>query len=412
MRRAAYASRGKIPAVVYGAAEPAVAMEVDPKQIQKILHSESGHNSIFDLEISGSTAKTKAMIVDWQYEPIKGKLMHIDLKRIAMDKAMRVEVPIQLTGIAIGVKTQGGILDQVLREVEIECLPGDIPGHIDVDVSNMAFGDVLRVSDLPHSDKLKFLTDEDATVAHVVAIKEEGCAGMRSSGGCGNACRAGSGEEGQAGDCGSAAAAGKGREEVSLATAEAAGRSGVLLVVGLGNPGIEYQFTPHNAGFLAIDRIADDHGAAVANRRCRALTAKVQIAGREVILAKPETFMNLSGLSVAALAEEFEVDPAAICWFCTTNWICPGRDARKRARQRRQGITERDPSPARCDRTSGRASGSELARTASREDAFRRGKDYLLTPMRKAGFGDDRRGARPGGAGSGSGRGEGNRRPR
>jgi len=165
--------KGKIPAVVYGAAEPAVAIEVDPKQIQKILHSDAGHNSIFDLQINGSTAITKAMIVDWQYEPIKGTLMHIDLKRIALDKAMRVEVPIQLVGTAIGVKTQGGILDQVLREVEIECLPGDIPSHIDLDVTQMSIGDVLRVSDLPHSDKLKFLTDEDTTVAHVVAIKEE-----------------------------------------------------------------------------------------------------------------------------------------------------------------------------------------------------------------------------------------------
>ena len=165
--------KGKIPAVVYGAAEPAVAIEVDPKQIQKILHSDSGHNSIFDLEITGSTAKTKAMIVDWQYEPIKGTLMHIDLKRIALDKAMKVEVPIQLTGTAVGVKVQGGILDLVLREVEIECLPGDIPSHIDLDVTSMSIGDVRRVSDLPHSDKLKFLTDEGATVAHVVSIKEE-----------------------------------------------------------------------------------------------------------------------------------------------------------------------------------------------------------------------------------------------
>lgn len=165
--------RGKIPAVVYGAAEPAVAVEVDPKQIQRILHSDAGHNSIFDLEISGATAKTKAMIVDWQYEPLKGSLLHIDLKRIALDKPIRVEVPIQLVGTAVGVKTQGGILDQVLREIEIECLPGDIPSHIDVDVSELAFGMVLRVADLPHSDKLKFLTDEDATVAHITAVKEE-----------------------------------------------------------------------------------------------------------------------------------------------------------------------------------------------------------------------------------------------
>jgi large subunit ribosomal protein L25 len=86
---------------------------------------------------------------------------------------IRVEVPIQLTGVPVGVKNQGGILDQVLREVEIECLPGDIPGHIDVDVSSLGFGDVLRVADLPHTDKLKFLSDEDTTVAHVVSIKEE-----------------------------------------------------------------------------------------------------------------------------------------------------------------------------------------------------------------------------------------------
>lgn len=166
-------AKGRIPAVVYGAAEPSVAIEVDPKQIMKILHSDTGHNSIFDLEINGSTARVKAMIVDWQYEPIKGSLLHIDLKRIALDKAIRVEVPIQLVGIANGVKNEGGILDQVLRELEIECLPGDIPSHIAADVTNLSFGDVLRVADLPHSDKLKFLTDEDATVAHVTAVKEE-----------------------------------------------------------------------------------------------------------------------------------------------------------------------------------------------------------------------------------------------
>jgi large subunit ribosomal protein L25 len=163
--------KGKVPAVVYGAAEPAVAVEVDPKQIQKILHSESGHNSIFDLEVGSSTAKV--MIVDWQYEPIKGKLIHIDFKRIALDKPIRVEVPIQLTGVAVGVKTQGGILDQMLREVEIECLPGDIPSNIAVDVSNLTFGMVVRVSDLPHSGSLRFLTPEDTPVAHVTSVKEE-----------------------------------------------------------------------------------------------------------------------------------------------------------------------------------------------------------------------------------------------
>jgi hypothetical protein len=113
------------------------------------------------------------MIVDWQYEPVKSHLLHIDFKRIAMDKAIRVEVPVLLTGIPIGVRTQGGILDQVLREVEIECLPGDIPSSIELDVTELTFGQVKRVSDLDHGGKLKFLTPEDSVVAHVVAIKEE-----------------------------------------------------------------------------------------------------------------------------------------------------------------------------------------------------------------------------------------------
>src|SRR5215472_10681075 len=163
---------GKIPAVVYGAGLEPVAVAVDPKVITKILHSESGHNTIFDLTIEGG-AGTKAMIVDWQHEPIKGKLLHIDLKRIAMDKAMRVSVPIQLVGTPVGVKNQGGILEHVLREVEIECLPADIPSHLDVDVSNMELHGLIHVSDLPHSGSIKFLADENATVAHVTIIKEE-----------------------------------------------------------------------------------------------------------------------------------------------------------------------------------------------------------------------------------------------
>ncbi|HVJ08648.1 MAG TPA: 50S ribosomal protein L25 [Acidisarcina sp.] len=163
--------QGKIPAVIYGAKEPAQAIELDPKQMQKILWSESGHNTIFDVEIAGK--RTKAMIVDWQYEPIKDKLIHIDLKRIAMDQTMKVEVPIQLVGVPVGVKEQGGILDQVLRELEIECLPGDIPAHIVVDVTGLKMNEGIRVADLAHDSKLKFLTDEDATVAHVVAIREE-----------------------------------------------------------------------------------------------------------------------------------------------------------------------------------------------------------------------------------------------
>ena len=163
---------GKIPAVVYGAGKDSASITVDPRQVTRILNSESGHNTIFDLALEGGE-RTKAMIVDWQYEPIKGKLLHIDLKRIAMDKKLVVTVPIVLKGEAEGVKQQGGIMEQILREVEIECLPGDIPAHIDADVSHLVFGAVLRVADLPHSDKLKFITDADQPVAHVTTVKEE-----------------------------------------------------------------------------------------------------------------------------------------------------------------------------------------------------------------------------------------------
>jgi large subunit ribosomal protein L25 len=163
---------GKIPAVLYGSGQPAVAVEVDPKQISRILFSETGHNTIFDVEVPGEPT-AKAMIVDWQREPLKDRLIHIDLKRIAFDRLLRVKVRVKLLGVPIGVKAEGGILDQVLREVEVECLPADIPSHIDVDVSELGMHKVLRVSGLPHSGKVKYLTPEDATVAHVVHIREE-----------------------------------------------------------------------------------------------------------------------------------------------------------------------------------------------------------------------------------------------
>jgi len=162
---------GKLPGVVYGAKLDAIAVELNPKQMLRILHSDTGHNTIFDLDVAG--VRAKAMIVDWQFEPIRDRLIHVDLKRIALDRAMRAEVPITLTGTAYGVKNDGGMLDQVLREVEIECLPGDIPTSIEVDVTEMKVGDVIRVADLPHGGKFKFITEEDATVAHLALMKEE-----------------------------------------------------------------------------------------------------------------------------------------------------------------------------------------------------------------------------------------------
>jgi large subunit ribosomal protein L25 len=163
--------KGVIPAIVYGAHKDPVPIAVDPKQINKILHSDSGANTIFDLSVDGENSKV--MIVDYQHEPIKGSLLHIDLKRIAMDQKLKLAVPVLLKGVPAGVKTEGGILEQLLREVEIECLPGDIPAHLDVDVTNLTFGQVLRVSDLPHMEgKIKFITDETLPVAHITSVKE------------------------------------------------------------------------------------------------------------------------------------------------------------------------------------------------------------------------------------------------
>ena len=162
---------GKVPAVVYGAGKPAMPVSVDPRQVARILQSETGYNTVFDLALDGE--RTKAMIVDWQYEPIKGALLHIDLKRIAMDEKLTVNVPIELVGEAAGVKQQGGILEQILREVAVECLPGDIPNMVELNVADLVFGMVLRVSDLPKNDKVKYLTDPEQPVAHIIAIKEE-----------------------------------------------------------------------------------------------------------------------------------------------------------------------------------------------------------------------------------------------
>ena len=160
--------------------------------------------------------------------------------------------------------------------------------------------------------------------------------------------------------------------------------SGAFLVVGLGNPGIEYQFTPHNAGFLAIDRIAEEHNAEVVNRRCRVLTAKVRIGGREIILAKPETFMNLSGLSVGALADELELELSGNLLVLYDELDLPLGTLRVRERGSPAGHNG-------ARSVSGCLGTDEWWRVrigvgpepGAREEAFRRGKDYLLTPMGK-----------------------------
>jgi large subunit ribosomal protein L25 len=163
---------GRIPGVVYGGGGPVIPLTVDPDGIRRILHSESGHNAIFTLEVRGK-APARVMIRDWQSEPVHGDLLHVDLVRIALDAKLKVKVPIHVTGEPEGVKVQGGIFEFILRDLEVECLPDDIPEAITVDVTPLTIGRNLRVADLPVGPKVKVLTDPNRVVAHVVALKAE-----------------------------------------------------------------------------------------------------------------------------------------------------------------------------------------------------------------------------------------------
>ena len=163
---------GLIPAIVYGAFKDPQAVSVSPKDILRIIRGKSGHNAIFDVDIRG-VEKTPVIVADEQYEPVKGTLMHIDLKRIDLTRKLKVFVPVHIAGDAKGIKQQGGVLDVVTRQIEIECIPDDIPNQFDVDVTELLIGDSIRVSDLPVKPGVRVLTTDEAVIAHVVGIKEE-----------------------------------------------------------------------------------------------------------------------------------------------------------------------------------------------------------------------------------------------
>jgi large subunit ribosomal protein L25 len=164
--------RGLVPGVVYGGKGENLAVAVDPKALQRVLRSEAGRNTILKLDIAGHGA-SNAILKNWQVDPVKESFLHADFYRIAMDVAIRVTVPIHVVGEARGVKVDAGILELVLREIEVECLPGDIPERIDVDVSDLGINQSLRVSDVRAPDKVKVLQAADQVVVHVVSVKEE-----------------------------------------------------------------------------------------------------------------------------------------------------------------------------------------------------------------------------------------------
>jgi large subunit ribosomal protein L25 len=166
-------AKGRIPAVMYGVEKgKAVEISVDPKALLRILHSESGVNTLIGLSVDGGD--TRVLVKEYQLDPIDHKLLHADFYQVAMDKALTVTVPILLRGEAKGVKQQGGIVDFVHREIEIECLPGDIPENIAVDVSELMLNQGIRVRDIHTEDaKWKPVSEPDMMIVHVVMLKAE-----------------------------------------------------------------------------------------------------------------------------------------------------------------------------------------------------------------------------------------------
>jgi len=163
---------GQVPATLYGGKAGPLSLAVNAKQLTTILRSESGHNTLFEVDLAGK--KEPAIVKDWQVDPVTGKLLHVDLLRVAMDVRMKVKVPVHTFGEPAGVKVQGGVFEVVTREVEVECLPKDIPTEFRMDVSGLLLNQSLRASELPiDKSKLKLLTDGNSVLAHVVALRVE-----------------------------------------------------------------------------------------------------------------------------------------------------------------------------------------------------------------------------------------------
>jgi len=158
--------------VLYGGKGEAITLSVNAKQVGAILRSESGHNTLFQVDLGGK--HEPAILKDWLVDPVSGRLLHVDLLRIAMDVRMRVKVPVHTFGDPSGVKVQGGVFEVVEREVEVECLPADIPSEFRADVSGLALNQALRAGELQiDADKIKLITDKDRVLAHVVTLRVE-----------------------------------------------------------------------------------------------------------------------------------------------------------------------------------------------------------------------------------------------
>ena len=166
-------ARGKIPGVVYGAGKPTVSIQLERRDLTDVFRAGAGENAIFLLKLAGSDQSRHAMIRELARDPVSREPLHIDFVRVLMDAKIRVRVPIEVEGVARGVKSDGGILDFVTREVEIECLPGNIPAHLPIDVSDLGIGDALRIASLPSVEGVTVVDDPEKVLVHVAHPTQE-----------------------------------------------------------------------------------------------------------------------------------------------------------------------------------------------------------------------------------------------
>jgi large subunit ribosomal protein L25 len=163
---------GSTPGVLYGVSETSVSLAINPKEIGRILNSNTGQNTIFNLAVTNGET-TPVMVVAWQTDPVKNNLLHVDLKRIDLAKRIVVKIPVHTVGEPTGVKLQGGLHELITREIEIECLPDEIPEHFTVDVSELAIGQSVRANAIPMSGSMKLVSPADAVISHVILMKAE-----------------------------------------------------------------------------------------------------------------------------------------------------------------------------------------------------------------------------------------------
>ena len=163
---------GMVPITVYGGGAETVAAVAPLRDLAAILRTEAGRNTIFTIEVEGM-GESEVMFHDRQIDPVKGRLIHADLTRLVKGQKIEVTVPLHLTGEPIGVKEKQGVLEQIIREIEIRCEPREIPDSLDVDVSNLDVHDLLHVSDIPVSEAIEILTDPEQVIATVGIVKEE-----------------------------------------------------------------------------------------------------------------------------------------------------------------------------------------------------------------------------------------------